>query len=83
MHKTRNQSDHPRQRKRPKTGKNLPNFNFAIIALTMGKIAMNNPIDVIFKIFLIFSILFFFESVWAMITTRFTTIFSFLNDTLL
>ena len=31
VHKTRNQSDHPRQRKRPKTGKNLPNFNFAIL----------------------------------------------------
>ena len=30
MQKTRNKSDHPRQRKCPKTGKNLPNFNFAI-----------------------------------------------------
>ena len=30
MQKTRNQSDHPRQRKRPKTGKILPNSNFAI-----------------------------------------------------
>ena len=28
--KTRNQSNHPRQRKLPKTGKNLPNYNFAI-----------------------------------------------------
>ena len=30
MQKTRNQSDHPRQRKRPKTGKNRPNSNLAI-----------------------------------------------------
>ena len=30
MQKTRNQSDHPRQRKRPKTGKILPNSNFAL-----------------------------------------------------
>ena len=30
MQKTRNQSDHPIQRKRPKTGKILPNSNFAI-----------------------------------------------------
>ena len=30
MQKTRNQSDHTRQRKRPITGKILPNSNFAI-----------------------------------------------------
>ena len=30
MQKTRNQSDNPRQRIRPKTGKILPNSNFAI-----------------------------------------------------
>ena len=30
MQKTRNQSDHPRQRKRPKTGKKLTDSNFAI-----------------------------------------------------
>ena len=30
MQKTSNQSNHSRQRKRPKTGKNQPNSNFAI-----------------------------------------------------
>ena len=36
MQKTRNQSDHPRQRKRPKTGKNQPNSNFAIFWQFLG-----------------------------------------------
>ena len=36
MQKTRNQSDHPRQRKRPKTGKIQPNSNFAIFWQFLG-----------------------------------------------
>ena len=36
MQKTRNQSDHPRQRKRPKTGKILPNSNFALFWQLFG-----------------------------------------------
>ena len=36
MQKTINQSDHPRQRKRPKTGQILPNSNFAIFRQFLG-----------------------------------------------
>ena len=49
MQKTRNQSDHPRQRKRPKTVKELPNSNLpyfgSFFAFTQPRIIRFTRVD--------------------------------------